>query len=132
LSTGDRIVTAGAGGSVAEGGAVVGAVVPVAVAVVATGEGEGVGALVAVGVAAVGVGVVSVLTALQAARVSRAMEASGRARSLSLLTLRGYGRRRAGSRGVAGDQFADVIEELVALFGDVVAEAGSSTAMCLR
>ncbi len=62
--------------------------VVVAVAVGAA-EGEGVGAAVGVGVGDVGVGVgeVSVVSLLQAARVSRAAEASARERNLSLLTL---------------------------------------------
>ena len=64
----------------------VGPVVSVAVAV-AVAEGEGFGVLVAVGVGDVGVGEVSVVASLQAARVSRAAEASVRARNLRLLTL---------------------------------------------
>ena len=99
-----------------------GAAVSFAVAVAATADAVGVGVPVAGGV---GVGEVSVIPPLQAASKSTAAtKASGRALNLSLLTLRGYGCRRAGSLRVAGEQFADVLVELLALFGDAVAEAG--------
>ena len=82
----------------------VGPAAPFAVVSVTTADSDGVGEPVAVGVGDVGVGETSVVPPPQAASESAAAtRVSGRARNLSLLTLRGYGGRRAGSRGAAGD-----------------------------